>query len=101
MTSSGPPKCTVVGGEKLPSAAGSAEMLCASVESAVASLVPDARYSAKITVVSKSMLATALQVNGRALPERRFAVTDRDLNAASVKKFAERIAAEVAKVLKP
>jgi hypothetical protein len=40
-------------------------------------------------------------VNGRTLPEQKFAVMDRDLNPASIQRFAQSLATEVAKAEKP
>jgi hypothetical protein len=42
-----------------------------------------------------------LTVNGRILPEQKFAVMDRDLNPQSIERFAQSLAAVVAKTAKP
>jgi hypothetical protein len=92
--------CRVVGAEKLPAAAGGADAICAAIQHAVAAQAPNARFSAEVRVVTPSMLATKLVVNGRALPEQKFAVMDRKLGASSVERFAKSIAAEVARAAK-
>jgi hypothetical protein len=92
--------CTVVGAEKLPAEAGDAKALCATIEAAVTAQAPDSHYNAQITVVSKSVLSANITVAGRVLPERKLAVTDRDLNAGSISRFAKAIAEDVAKATK-
>ena len=92
-----PRHCRVIAGDKLPAATGGAKALCAAVERAVRELAPNARYRAEVKVLTPSSLATSLVVNGRALPERRFAVMDRELGEGSIRRFANSIAAEVAK----
>ena len=47
------------------------------------------------------MLATRLMVNGRALAEQKFAVMDDNLNKGSIERFAQSIAAAVAKAIRP
>lgn len=101
MSAPGQHHCRVIAGEKLPAASGGADAICTAIERAVAASAPDVRFSAEVKVVRPSMLATTLVVNGRTLPEQKFAVMDRDLNAASVKRFANSIAAAVAKAAKP
>lgn len=91
--------CRVVGGAKLPASA-NAEAICAAIERAVTERAPNVRFSAEVKVVKPSMLATSLVVNGKTLPEQKFAVMDRELGAASIKRFAESIAMEVAKAAK-
>lgn len=93
--------CRVLGGEKLPAATGGAKAVCAAVEKAVAARAPNIRYSAEVKVQSPSRLAATLVVNGRALPEQKFGVMDRELGEGSIKRFANSIAAEVAKAAKP
>ena len=94
-------RCQVVGGEKLPAASGGSKAVCAEIERAVAELAPRANYSAEVKVLSKSRLAATLIVNGRALPEQRFAIMDSDLDAGAIQRFARSLAAEVAKAAKP
>jgi hypothetical protein len=94
-------RCQVVGGEKLPAASGGSKAVCAEIERAVVQLAPKAHYSAQVTVLSKSRLAASLVVNGRTLPEQKFAIMDSDLNAGAIQRFARSLAAEVAKAVKP
>lgn len=98
---SGAGHCRVIAGDKLPAATGGAKAVCAAVERAVRERAPNVSYRAEVKVLTPSMLATGLVVNGRALPERRFAVTDRELGEGSIRRFANSIAAEVAKAARP
>ncbi|MCH8615496.1 hypothetical protein LZ016_05205 [Sphingomonas sp. SM33] len=100
MTGSEAQRCTVVGAEKLPAEAGDARTLCEKIEAAVAAQAPNSHYTAQITVVSKSILAADVSVGGRQLPVRKLGVTDRDLNAGSISRFANAIAEDVAKATK-
>jgi len=93
-----PDGCRVVAGEKLPPGAGGSSVICREVEQAIAALAPNTRYSAVVKVLSRSMLAATLMVDGRTLPEQKFAVSDRELNPGSIRRFAQSLAAEVAKV---
>src|ERR1700759_1736725 len=99
MNSTG--RCKVVAGERLPAASGGAEALCSEVEREIAVVASNAAYKAEIHVLSPSRLAATLVVNGRALPEQKFSITDRDLNRPAIKRFAQALAAEVAKPAKP
>ena len=45
-------------------------------------------------------LSARLIVNGHALPEQHFAVMDRELDPGSISRFAQSLAAEVAKAAK-
>jgi hypothetical protein len=94
-----PPRCRVAGAEKLAASVG-ANAICSAVERAIASVAPNASYHAEIKVLSSTRLAAVLVVNGRTLQEQKFAVMDRDLNAASVQRFAQSLATEVAKASK-
>jgi hypothetical protein len=93
--------CRVIGGEKLPAAAGGSTELCARIERAIAAATPNAHYTAEVRVLSPSRLSALLTVNGRILPEQKFAVMDRDLNPQSIERFAQSLAAVVAKTAKP
>lgn len=88
--------CRVTGGDKLPAETGGPGAICAAVVRAVAAQAPNIRYSAEIRVVSKSSLAADLTVNGKALPEQRFSVSDRNLNALAIEHFANGVAAALA-----
>ena len=94
-------RCRVMAGEKLPPSSGGAQAICAAIEQAVAAQAPKARFTAEVRVITPSMLATTLVVNGRDLPEQKFAVTDKDLNESSIKRFANSIAAKVADAARP
>lgn len=88
--------CRVVDAGKLPTAVGGAEAVCRAVEKAVAARNPGLHYSAEVKVVSPSRLSAKLLVAGRALPEQNFAVSDRDLNAVMIDRFAQSIAEALA-----
>jgi hypothetical protein len=88
--------CRVVAAEKLPSGVGESSTICIEVERAIAALAPNVRFSAEIKVLSTSRLVATLVVNGRTLPEQKFAVSDRELNPGSIRRFAHSLAAAVA-----
>jgi len=92
--------CRVIGGEKLPPATGGADAVCAKIEKAIAERAPNVRYSAEVRVLSKSALAANLVADGRKIPQQNFAVSDRDLSASSVERFARALAEEIAKAAK-
>jgi hypothetical protein len=96
-----PARCHVVADEKLAAGSGGAGAICNAVEKAIAAAAPNAHYSAQVTVLSPSRLSASLIVDGRTLPEQKFAVMDRGLNPASIQRFAQALAAEVAKAAKP
>ena len=86
----------MLGSEKLPARSGGAAAVCSEIERAVASAAPKVRYSADVRVLSKSRLSAALVVNGRALPEQKFAIMDSELDAGAIKRFAASLANAVA-----
>lgn len=98
---SGDRHCRVVGGEKLLARSGGQAAICSEIERAVAAAAPKARYSAEVKVLSASRLAATLIVDGRTLPEQNFAIMDSDINLASIKRFAQSLAGEVAKASRP
>jgi len=75
--------------------------LMACLDACLAAAVPNARYRAEIKLLSASRLAAVLVVNGHTLPEQNFAVMDRQLDRASIRRFAESLAATVAKAAHP
>jgi hypothetical protein len=89
-------KCTVVGGEKLPAEAGDSDALCTAIRAAVAKEAPNAQVAVEVRVLTPSMLAAMLVVDGKGLPEQKFAVMDRNLNPRSMERFAQSIASKVA-----
>lgn len=92
--------CRVASGEKLLAKAGGAEALCAAVERAVAKAAPMARYKAEVRILPRSRLSTTLVVNGRSLPDQKFAVMDDELKPDSIQRFAEGLADQVADAAK-
>ena len=102
VKASGPPSahCRVVGGEKLPAGSGGAGAICAAIEAAVAAAAPKAHYSVEVNVLRPWMLAATPVVNGRTLPVQKFAVSDAELGAASIRRFARALASAVAAAAK-
>lgn len=94
-------RCQVIAAEKLPADAGGAKAICDAIERAVAETSPNTRFSVDVKVVSRFMLATKIVVNGQALPEQKFAVSDKNLNSASIKRFANSIAAKISNAARP
>jgi hypothetical protein len=93
--------CRVVAGEKLLARSGGGAAICSEVESAIAARAPGARYSTEVSALSASRLAAKLVVDGKTLPEQNFAIMDRDLDSAAIKRFAQALAESVARASKP
>ena len=91
--------CRVVAGEKYLGADGSAS-LCREIEQAIATQAPNASYTAEVTALSPTRLAARLTVNGKVLPEHKFAVMDAELGLESMKRFARALAGDIAKAVK-
>jgi hypothetical protein len=91
--------CKVVAGENYLGPDGG-QAICAEIERAIAAVAPAARFSAEITALSAYRLAATMTVNGRRLPEHKFAVMDGALDKGSVQRFARALAADVAKAAK-
>ena len=82
-------ECRVVGGEKLPATAGSADSICAAIARAAAAAAPAARFSVEVRVLGQSALAATLTTSeGKILPEQKFASSDRLLTPNSIDFFA-------------
>jgi hypothetical protein len=88
--------CSVTRADMLPADAGGADALCSAIRTAIFKRAPKARVSVEVRVLTPSMLATMLVVEGSALPEQKFAVMDRNLNPRSIERFAQSIATKVA-----
>jgi len=96
--SSDPEHCRVIGAEKLPTAVGGTEVLCAAIERAVFPASSGARYRVEVKVVSSSSLAATIRAaDGRVVLEQKMAVSDAALTKASIDRFATAIGAELAK----
>jgi hypothetical protein len=95
-----PVSCRVVQGEKLPAEVGGADAICSAIMRAIADRAPQVRYSAEVRVLSKSSIAVNIDVGARKLPEQHYSVMDRNLNPASIKRFAEAIAEQLADAVK-
>jgi len=102
MSASSDPQrsCRVVTGEKLLVRAGGGEAVCGQVKRAIAVAAPKARYKVEIKVLPRSRLSAALVVNGRTLPEEKFAVMDSELDLRAIQRFAEGVASAVAEAIK-
>lgn len=92
--------CRVVTGEQFLTGAVSGNIVCSEIERAIAAVAPHARYSAEVKAMPRARLSARLVVSGRTLPEQNFAVMDRELDLGSIRRFAEALAAEVAKAAK-
>ena len=90
------PRCKVVDGDKLPAASGGSAALCAAIERAVSERAPGTAFTVEVRVLPRSMLAATLTVDGRRLPEHKFASMDRELDGASFTRFAAAVAEAVA-----
>jgi hypothetical protein len=89
--------CRVLNGEKLPADTGGPAGVCAAIEKAMAAKAPRVRYSAEVEVRSKAALVATVVPEGGAAVKRQLAVMDKNLNAGSIQRFAETLAAEVAR----
>lgn len=93
-----PEPCRVVGGDKLPAEVGGGKAICGAIQSAARSQAPGVSFTVEVVILSPSALAATVRLaDGRTLPERRMAVSDRLLNSASIGRFAAAIAAEIAR----
>ena len=90
------PACRVVAGEKYLDASVRSSVVCTAIERAIAAAAPNVRYTAEVRALSPTRLAAVLTVNGKRLPEHKFAVMDRGLGPDSVERFARALAADVA-----
>jgi hypothetical protein len=88
-------QCRIVAGSELLAKVDGASSLCAEIERAIARRAPHARYDAQISVLSTSRLSAKIIVGGEALPEQKFAVMDRQLDAAAIARFAQSLAEAV------
>ena len=92
--------CHVVAGEKLLARAGGGEAVCGEVKRAIAAAAPKARYKIAIKVLPRSRLSATLVLDGRTLPEEKFAAMDSDLDPGAIRRFAEGVASAIAEALK-
>lgn len=83
--------CVILGAAELPRAI-SGDSICSAIERAVVARDPSLRYTADVRVAKASMLSAALTVNGRKLPDQKFAVMDKQLDQSAVERFAEAVA---------
>jgi hypothetical protein len=97
---SGHGQCKIVEGEKYLGVELGSSTICSAIERAIAAEAPAVAYNARIKVLSPSRLTAALVVNGRALPEHKFAVMDNNLSAQAVERFAQSLALAAADAAK-
>ena len=83
-------RCTVVGADKVISALGGIDALCAIVESAIASSATKA--SVQIEVLNPNAAVARTTVAGQLLQERRIDASDRPLNRRSIELLAKAVA---------
>ena len=95
-----PGPCRIVDAGKLPAEAGGGDAICSAIAQAIAARAPDVRYSAEVRVLSKSSIAVNVAIGARKLAEQHYSVMDRNLNPASIKRFAQALADEVAEAAK-
>lgn len=90
--------CRVVGESRLPAESGGAGALCGAVERAVAAQAPGSGAQVEVRVLSSSMMEADVTLSGGSkLPTQTFASSDRPLAATSFERFANAIAAEIAR----
>jgi hypothetical protein len=87
--------CSVIGGEKIPQAAGGSEALCREIERLLADDQNIGSATIVVDVRRSHMRANVALEDGRRLPEIGLAVSDAALSSNAIKKFAARIAAAV------
>ena len=90
--------CRVIGGELLPPDSGGADALCNAISAAAAKHAAGVGYSVEVRVLPRSRLSAILTLSdGRKLPEQSFVRMDKPLSSGAFARFAEAIAAELAK----
>jgi hypothetical protein len=91
------PQCLVRGAEKLPAEVGGGNAICSAIVAATRATAPGADYKVEVEVESASALVARVTLkDGRTLAEQRLTVSDRQLNAGSIERFAAAIAGAVA-----
>ena len=78
----------------------SGSSVCTEIQRVLAAEAPNVPVRAEITALSTSRLVARLKVNGKALPEHKFALMDGDLNPAAVQRFARSLALAVQEAVK-
>src|SRR6476469_7129927 len=92
--------CEIVAGQKYLQGPMSGSSVCTEIQRVLAAEAPNVPVRAEITALSTSRLVARLKVNGKALPEHKFAVMDGDLNPAAVQRFARSLALAVQEAVK-
>ena len=96
MSTAQSPQCVVSGADRLPAGL-SGDDICSAIRAAARETAPRADYSVDVRVVSATSLAASIRLgDGKILPEQKMAVSDRQLNAGSIERFAAAIARAVA-----
>ncbi len=90
-------ECQVTGKVQLPAETGGAHALCEAIRQAAAAQAPGVGYSIEVKVLSTSMLSIITLPDGRTLHEQRHATMDRNISRSSLQRFANHLAAELAR----
>lgn len=94
-------RCHVANAERLPAETGGQTAVCVAFENAIAAHAPDVKYDAlELHVFSQAALGATVVRDGRTLVSWRFSIMDKNLNPASIERFAQSFASEVAKTHK-
>ena len=87
-----PPRCHVVGGEKLLASSGGTVALCEAVERAVARRSPDQRFMVEVRIEPRSVLTAVVTLgDGRVLPALHMAEMDRPITKDTLDRFGSAI----------
>jgi hypothetical protein len=89
--------CAVLGAEKLPATAGSAEAICDRIRSSIAAKSSASGLSVAVQVHTPTFISAAVTMpDGSVLPEQKVAVSDSNLNQGSIAMLAEALAKQIA-----
>lgn len=90
--------CRVVDSERLPAASGGANALCQAIAYAAAKRAPGVSYAIEVRVLPMSRLSASITLgDGQKLSDQKFVSMDKPLTSNSFARFAEAIAAELAR----
>lgn len=88
--------CTVLGAEKLPASAGSAETICDRIRSSIVGKSAAQGLSVAVQVHTPAFISAAITLpDGTALPEQKVAISDSTLNEGSISMLADALANQV------
>ena len=96
-TVAAPPRCAVIGGEKLPTASGGSAALCRAVVRAAAARGLKSKFTVQVHVGKRSMLMADVTLAGGArLPTLHHAEMDRAIGRDTFDRFGRAVAQHVA-----